>query len=141
MKVKLQETLKIDPVMTSAPCRVDMGGTLDLAVFYNPLRHLSPCTFNLAIDLRTSVRLLPHRSGRVKITSRGFESADYPSDRAPFNHPLGLPLMAAPFVALLQWAAPGAAPDLLLVGPFVDVLPQQVVAEVIQLMRIQALSL
>jgi D-glycero-alpha-D-manno-heptose-7-phosphate kinase len=97
MKARLQETLKIDPVMTSAPCRVDMGGTLDLAVFYNPLRHLSPCTFNLAIDLRTTVRLLPHRSGRVKITSRGFEGADYPSDRAPFNHPLGLMFATAAY--------------------------------------------
>ena len=97
MTVNLQKTLETEPVTTSAPCRVDMGGTLDLAVFYNPLRHLLPCTFNFAIDLRTTVRLLPHRSGRVKITSRGFESADYPSDRVPFNHPLGLMFATAAY--------------------------------------------
>ena len=76
-----------------------MGGTLDLAVFYNPLRHLAPCTFNLAIDLRTTVRLLPHRPGRVKISSRGFESADFPSDAAPFDHPLGLMFATAAYFA------------------------------------------
>jgi D-glycero-alpha-D-manno-heptose-7-phosphate kinase len=97
MKTNLQETLETDPVVTSAPCRVDMGGTLDLAAFYNPLRHLAPCTFNFAIDLRTTVRLLPYRSGRVKITSQGFDGADYPSESAPFNHPLGLMFATAAF--------------------------------------------
>lgn len=33
-----------------------------------------------------------------------------------FSHPLGLPLLAAPLVALLHWLAPGTAPDLLLGG-------------------------
>ena len=37
-------------------------------------------------------------------------------DRLVFSHPLGLPLLAAPFVALLHWLMPGAAPDLLLGG-------------------------
>jgi len=97
MKGSLREILTAEPVATSAPCRIDMGGTLDLAVFYNPLRHLVPCTFNLAIDLRTTVQLLPHRPGRVKISSRGFQSADFPSDAAPFDHPLGLMFATAAF--------------------------------------------
>ena len=86
----LRKTLAKKPVITSAPCRVDMGGTLDLATFYQPLRHWEPCTFNIAVNHRTTVTLLPHRSGRIKISSRGFESAEFDADRAPFEHPMGL---------------------------------------------------
>ncbi len=78
------------PIETSAPCRIDMGGTLDISTFYHPLRHLSPCTFNIAIGLRTRVKLLPHDRGRIKISSAGFQSAEYPAGQAPFDHPLGL---------------------------------------------------
>lgn len=67
-----------------------MGGTLDINTFYLPLRHLSPCTFNIAIDIRTRVRLLPHSSDKVKISSTGFSSAEYTLEKAPFDHPLGL---------------------------------------------------
>jgi D-glycero-alpha-D-manno-heptose-7-phosphate kinase len=97
MQRHLRKTLKTAPIVASAPCRVDMGGTLDLAVFYNPLREHSPCTFNLAVGLRTTVRLLPHRSGRVRVSSRGFESADYSPLRVPFNHPLGLMFAVAAY--------------------------------------------
>jgi D-glycero-alpha-D-manno-heptose-7-phosphate kinase len=77
-------------IEASAPCRIDMGGTLDISTFYYPLRHLSPCTVNMAIDLRTRVRLLPYEKGMVKISSKGFTSATYPIDESPFDHPLGL---------------------------------------------------
>ena len=82
--------LESHQIEASAPCRIDMGGTLDISTFYYPLRHLSPCTVNMAIGLRTRVRLLPYEKGMVKISSKGFESAEYPMDEAPFNHPLGL---------------------------------------------------
>jgi len=74
-----------------------MGGTLDLATFYQPLRHWSPCTFNIAVDHRTTVTLLPHRSGKIKISSRGFESAEFDCDKAPFVHPLGLMFAVAAY--------------------------------------------
>jgi D-glycero-alpha-D-manno-heptose-7-phosphate kinase len=90
MMRSLQKALQKKTVFASAPCRVDMGGTLDLATFYLPLRHAAPCTFNLAVDLRTVVRLRPYRRGRLKISSRGFETAEFPSKRIPFDHPLGL---------------------------------------------------
>ena len=77
-------------IEASAPCRIDMGGTLDISTFYYPLRHLSPCTVNMAIDLRTRIRLLPYEKGMVKISSKGFTSATYPLDESPFDHPLGL---------------------------------------------------
>lgn len=93
----LHDRLCRKAVEASAPCRIDMGGTLDLPTFYYPLRHLEPCTVNLAINLRTRVRLLPYRPGWVKVSSRGFESAAYPSEKAPFDHPLGLVFAVAAY--------------------------------------------
>jgi D-glycero-alpha-D-manno-heptose-7-phosphate kinase len=77
-------------IRASAPCRVDMGGTLDISTFFFPLRHLNPCTFNAAIRMRTEVSLYPYRDGYVKVSSKGFESAEFLIDTAPFDHPLGL---------------------------------------------------
>lgn len=90
MVSSLRKILEKEPVEISAPCRIDMGGTLDIDTFYYPLRHLYPCTFNIALDLRTRARLLPYKEGRVKVSSKGFKSAEYSLDRAPFDHPLGL---------------------------------------------------
>jgi len=67
-----------------------MGGTLDISTFYYPLRHLVPCTVNIAINLRTTVRLFPYDKNKIKVTSKGFKGAEYFLDKAPFNHPLGL---------------------------------------------------
>ena len=89
--------LEKEPVEASAPCRLDMGGTLDLSTFYLPLRHLKPCTFNVAVDMRTRVRLLPHQDGRIKISSRGFDPIDVESKTAPFSSPVGLMLAVAAF--------------------------------------------
>jgi D-glycero-alpha-D-manno-heptose-7-phosphate kinase len=85
----LKKRLESHPVVASAACRIDCGGTLDIKTFYYPLRHLSPCTFNIALNLKTRVKLSPHRSGFVKVSSKGFESEEYPSDSAPFDSPLG----------------------------------------------------
>ncbi|MBI5593137.1 MAG: galactokinase [Deltaproteobacteria bacterium] len=82
--------LKSDPIEASAPCRIDMGGTLDIKSFHLPLRRLSPCTVNAAISMRTRVRILPGLQGQVKVSSAGFESVSFPEDAAPYNHPLGL---------------------------------------------------
>jgi D-glycero-alpha-D-manno-heptose-7-phosphate kinase len=51
---------------------------------------LRPCTFNIALDLRTSVRIKAYRAGRVRVTSRGFQRAEFASGYAPFLHPMGL---------------------------------------------------
>lgn len=84
-------------VTASAPCRIDMGGTLDISTFHLPLRHLKPCTFNIALDLRTTVRVAPHEAGRIRISSRGFEDAEFPADAAPFDHPMGLMFAVAAY--------------------------------------------
>ena len=90
MQKSIRDILEAGDVEASAPCRIDMGGTLDISTFYYPLRHLSPCTFNIAINLKTQVRLFPYNKGMVKVSSKGFKSAEYPFNKAPFDHPLGL---------------------------------------------------
>ncbi len=90
MAVDLRDILKQSPVTASAPCRIDMGGTLDISTFYIPLRRYLPCTFNIALDLRTRVTLLPHDTDRIKISSKGFADAQFAPGKAPFDHPLGL---------------------------------------------------
>lgn len=97
MPDKLRKLLESASIETSAPCRIDMGGTLDIPTFYYPLRHLDPCTFNIALGLRTRVRLLPYTKGVIKISSRGFKDAEYPADAAPFDHPLGLMFATATY--------------------------------------------
>ncbi len=93
----IQSILEREPVEASAPCRIDMGGTLDLSTFYFPLHHHGPCTFNVALDLRTRVRIMPFEKGRLKVSSIGFESLVVNSDEAPFHHPLGLMLAVASY--------------------------------------------
>jgi D-glycero-alpha-D-manno-heptose-7-phosphate kinase len=93
----LTEILKKNPILASAPCRLDMGGTLDIATFYHPLRHCGPLTFNMALTLRTRVRLEAYRPGWVRITSRGFDSAEFEARQAPFRHPLGLMFAVAAY--------------------------------------------
>lgn len=77
-------------VQASAPCRIDMGGTLDIRTFHYPLQAESPCTVNMALNLRTEVTLEPFEAGMVKVSSVGFEPAVFPAGESPYTHPLGL---------------------------------------------------
>jgi D-glycero-alpha-D-manno-heptose-7-phosphate kinase len=90
MAATVQDILKSETIQASAPCRVDMGGTLDISTFYLPLAHVFPCTVNLALDLRTTVRLLPYPEGFIRVSSQGFESVAYALEALPLDHPLGL---------------------------------------------------
>ncbi|HMA67351.1 MAG TPA: galactokinase [Desulfosalsimonadaceae bacterium] len=92
MAASIPDILASETIKASAPCRVDMGGTLDIRSFYYPLASLGPCTVNFALNLRTTVRLLPYQSGAVKVSSSGFESAAFRMDEIPLEHPLGLML-------------------------------------------------
>jgi len=84
-------------IEASAPCRVDMGGTLDISTFFYPLGGMEPCTVNLALNLRTRVTLVPNSSPKVRVSSSGFRSAEYAIAEAPFHHPLGLVFAVAAF--------------------------------------------
>jgi D-glycero-alpha-D-manno-heptose-7-phosphate kinase len=90
MPENITRFLEKAPLTASAPCRVDVGGTLDIKTIYLPMAHLSPATFNLAVDLRTEVSLFPYTAGVVKVSSRGFDSVEFPAADAPYDHPLGL---------------------------------------------------
>ncbi len=90
MDDKINRIVSSYHVNASDPCRVDIGGTLDLAAFYLPLQTAGPATFNLALDLRTTVALETHRGPGVSISSRGFAPAEFTLAEAPFDHPLGL---------------------------------------------------
>ncbi|UCD78774.1 MAG: galactokinase [Desulfobacterales bacterium] len=97
MLKRLRKTLESESIEASAPCRIDMGGTLDIATFYYTLHHQLPCTFNIALGLRTRVKLLPYDKGMIKISSSGFKDAQFPADAAPFDHPLGLMFATAAY--------------------------------------------
>jgi D-glycero-alpha-D-manno-heptose-7-phosphate kinase len=95
--MKIGALLQQGPVEASAPCRIDMGGTLDLSTFFLSLRHLKPCTFNVALDMRTHVKISSYTKGKIKISSTGFDSLEVDSTGAPFDHALGLMLAVAAF--------------------------------------------
>jgi D-glycero-alpha-D-manno-heptose-7-phosphate kinase len=99
-KRSFKKILESHPIRASAPCRIDMGGTLDISTFYYPLRHLSPLTVNIAVNLRTVVGLFPYDPGIVKISSKGFKSAEYPLNEASFHHPLGLMFAIAAYFGI-----------------------------------------
>jgi D-glycero-alpha-D-manno-heptose-7-phosphate kinase len=67
-----------------------MGGTVDLPAFHYALRHARPVTFNMALNLRTRVRISAWTPGMVRVSSKGFEPCEHPLDALPFRHPLGL---------------------------------------------------
>jgi D-glycero-alpha-D-manno-heptose-7-phosphate kinase len=92
-------SVKLDksPIQVSVPCRVDFGGTLDISTLYLPMASLSPATFNMALDLRTRVTLAAFERGYVKVSSRGFETAVFKKDEAPFHHPMGLMFAVAKY--------------------------------------------
>ena len=93
----LEKRLEHHQVQTSVPCRVDFGGTLDITTLFLPLNHLSPSSFNIALDLRTVVCLSPWQKGYIKVSSKGFESAVFKKDEPPFNHPMGLMFACAKY--------------------------------------------
>jgi D-glycero-alpha-D-manno-heptose-7-phosphate kinase len=93
----IRQLLESETIEASAPCRIDMGGTLDIPIFYYPLRHLSPCTFNIALALRTRVRILPYARDMVRISSGGIDDAEFRRGSTPFKHSLGLMFATAAY--------------------------------------------
>ncbi|WP_319524802.1 galactokinase [uncultured Desulfosarcina sp.] len=96
----LAPILDSQPITASAPCRVDFGGTLDIGSFHYPLRHQKPATVNLALDLRTEVRVQASSDRRIRIASAGFDDAVFDPGTAPYNHPLGLMFAVADYFGI-----------------------------------------
>lgn len=96
----ISELLENHPIQTSAPCRIDFGGTLDIGTFHYPLRYASPATVNIALNLRTSVTLEPMHDERIHISSEGFPDAGFKPFTAPYTHPLGLLFAVADYFSV-----------------------------------------
>jgi D-glycero-alpha-D-manno-heptose-7-phosphate kinase len=92
MYASVKKILEKNLIETSAPCRVDSGGTWDIKALAMPLEYITPVTLNIAISLRTRVRLSPFKDGHIKISSEGFiETETYDIKKAPpFNSAFGL---------------------------------------------------
>ncbi len=97
MATGVGEILQRCKIEASAPVRIDMGGTLDISTIHYPLRCLDPATFNIALNLRTKVRLEPFQDGLIKVTAAGIGEARFSLDQAPFDHPLGLMFAVAAY--------------------------------------------
>ncbi|MFW6080383.1 MAG: galactokinase [Desulfosalsimonas sp.] len=97
---RLRRILGEGRIAASAPCRIDMGGTLDISSMFYPLAHLRPCTFNIALDMRTRVSLHPFTPGRIRVESKGFAPEEYGLDEVPFDNPMGLMFAVAAYFAI-----------------------------------------
>jgi D-glycero-alpha-D-manno-heptose-7-phosphate kinase len=87
----VRDILKQVPIETSAPCRIDSGGTWDIKAMALPLERIEPVTVNMALSLRTRVILSSFQDGWIKITSDGFvQGEEYGIKNLPLNSPFGI---------------------------------------------------
>jgi len=101
MTICVEDRLAAAPVSASAPCRIDAGGTWDIKAMALPLERLEPITINIALDLRTTVRLEPYRAGRVRIESQNFsEGVEAVAEHLPLCPPFGAYCAAVAFFGL-----------------------------------------
>jgi D-glycero-alpha-D-manno-heptose-7-phosphate kinase len=89
--ISIRELLKENPIQSSAPCRIDAGGTWDIKAMALPFEGLNPVTVNMALNVRTSVSLLPFKPGWVKVSSGSYPHQEaYPLIEAPIGSTFGL---------------------------------------------------
>lgn len=94
--ISIRELLEENPIQSSAPCRIDSGGTWDIKALALPFEGLNPLTVNIALDVRTYVSLLPFKTGWVKVSSDSYPHQEaYPLHEAPLLSPFGLFLAIA----------------------------------------------
>ena len=99
--ISLNKILSGHTVSASAPCRIDSGGTWDIKAMALPFTGIRPTTVNIALNIRTSVKILPYSDGKVKISSLGFpEGKVFSADRLPFVPPFGIFLAAVSYYGL-----------------------------------------
>lgn len=76
-------------VSVSAPCRLDISGTWDLKAYALLYEHLPPMTTNIALSLRTHVKLKPFDSDWVRIGDYS-GSEEHKVDEIHFDGQFGL---------------------------------------------------
>jgi len=84
----LGETLTSE-ITVSAPCRLDVGGTWDLKAYALLYEHLPPMTTNIALSLRTYVKLKPFEPGWIRITDH-LGSEEHKINEMHFDGQFGL---------------------------------------------------
>jgi D-glycero-alpha-D-manno-heptose-7-phosphate kinase len=98
MPTSIARILERRPIETSAPCRVDSGGTWDIKAMALPLQGIQPVTLNVALNLRTRVTLSPLERGRVAVSSAGFSGTEeFSHGNAPLDSPFGIFFAALAF--------------------------------------------
>ncbi len=88
MPLTISKILDQDGVWASAPCRIDAGGTWDIKAMALPFEPHRPTTVNIALDLRTTVRILPFEHGWLRAEVKGMgkpqiSKTDQPHLRGP----------------------------------------------------------
>lgn len=89
MQTDISTQLQNLNIIASAPSRVDVGGTWDLKCFALPYVHITPVTTNLALTMRTSIRLRAFKPGWVRIFDDQHHE-EYPLDNLDLNCHFGL---------------------------------------------------
>ena len=95
----LSEHLQKVEILSSAPCRLDVGGTWDLKCFALPYASLNPATTNVAISARTGIRLRAYRPGYVRILDE-FHHEAFPANALDLTGHFGLLFAIAAHFAL-----------------------------------------
>ncbi len=95
----LSDHLQTVEILSSAPCRLDVGGTWDLKCFALPYASRNPSTTNIAISVRTSIRLRAYRPGYVRILDE-FHRETYLADAPDMTGHFGLLFAIAAHFAL-----------------------------------------
>ncbi|HIC85305.1 MAG TPA: hypothetical protein EYP06_03290 [Desulfobacterales bacterium] len=86
MVIPAHKALDEQGLWASAPCRIDAGGTWDIKAMAFPFVHISPTTVNIAIDLRTTVYILPFDKGWLRVEAEGMGKPQVcPSDHVPLR--------------------------------------------------------
>ncbi|MBW1668382.1 MAG: galactokinase [Deltaproteobacteria bacterium] len=113
MLLSVKKILEHSPIKTSAPCRIDAGGTWDIKAMALPMQKLRPVTVNAALNLRVRLAITSYREGWVKISSQGFSRDEmYRISELPFSSPFGLYFAAISYFGFhgLQVKIESAAP-------------------------------
>lgn len=86
----LSEFLARDHVYSSAPTRLDCGGSTDHRLTGLLCRSWQPATANIAIDLRAHVSLRPYSKGRIFVDINGLGKQKFTPPELPLKGPFAL---------------------------------------------------
>ena len=89
MPEDLSAHLREVEILSSAPSRIDVGGTWDLKCFALPYAHTAPSTTNIALSMRTGICIRSYREGWVRILDDQHHE-EFPIDHVNLNSHFGL---------------------------------------------------